>query len=566
MNYPIWDVPSSGLLIAAVAVLHVFISHFAIGGGLFLVLLEGRAYRNKDPELLQYVRGHTRFFVLLTLVLGAVTGVGIWFTISLVHPQATSSLIQIFVWVWAIEWIFFLTEITAAMVYYYGWDRMSSKTHLVVGWIYFGAAWLSLFAINGILTFMLTPGDWIISGSIWDGFFNPTFWPSLISRTLVAFALAGLYAFLTASFLGYQRVQKEVIRYAGLRWLIPAAACLPLALLWYLSKANSAGIPVFEVLGSESDGWLAMFQSLLSHSGSVGVPLAQQAFSCAVMASVLLLLLAIPAVYKARLRPALAVVMLLLGLVAFAGGEWVRESLRKPYVLGRQLFVNSVRLPAGPAAMLEDPLTVEELNQRGVLETALWKPAIEDDLPEDPTIRRGSTLFGLLCTACHTVDGHMGIKSLVRGQSATALETLFDNLAKPVDSTGQTVTWTDPQLKIQSWRGRRMPPFVGTTEEKTLLAHFLASLNPVRRREESVSHGQKLFEEKCLFCHGETANWPMPQIAAGRKADDFYEKLARLPEINPIMPPFEGGEDDRRAVSDYLEALVAKHQPDGETR
>jgi len=43
-------------------------------------------------------------------VVGAVTGVGIWFTIGLIAPEATSNLIHTFVWVWAIEWVFFLVE------------------------------------------------------------------------------------------------------------------------------------------------------------------------------------------------------------------------------------------------------------------------------------------------------------------------------------------------------------------------------------------------------------------------------------------------------------------------
>ncbi|HUV13471.1 MAG TPA: hypothetical protein VMY18_07490, partial [Acidobacteriota bacterium] len=90
MNYPIWDIPASGLLIAGVAIIHVFISHFAIGGGLFLVLFEMKARREGDSDLLSYVQLHSRFFLLLTLVMGAVTGVGIWFTVGLVHPQATS--------------------------------------------------------------------------------------------------------------------------------------------------------------------------------------------------------------------------------------------------------------------------------------------------------------------------------------------------------------------------------------------------------------------------------------------------------------------------------------------
>ena len=103
MNYPVWQLGiPGGLLIAFIAVIHVFVSHFAVGGGAYLVLTERKAYRENDPALLAYVREHSKFFALLTVVFGAVTGVGIWITIGLVSPEATSSLIHTFVWGWAI--------------------------------------------------------------------------------------------------------------------------------------------------------------------------------------------------------------------------------------------------------------------------------------------------------------------------------------------------------------------------------------------------------------------------------------------------------------------------------
>ena len=109
-----------------------------------LVLTERRAYANNDSQLLEYVKRHSKFFALLTVVLGAVTGVGIWFTIGLVSPEATSSLIHTFVWGWAIEWVFFFVEIAAALIYAYNWDILDRRTHLTIGWIYFIAAWMSL--------------------------------------------------------------------------------------------------------------------------------------------------------------------------------------------------------------------------------------------------------------------------------------------------------------------------------------------------------------------------------------------------------------------------------------
>ena len=39
MNYPVWDVAfDANLLMALVSILHVFVSHFAVGGGRFLFL------------------------------------------------------------------------------------------------------------------------------------------------------------------------------------------------------------------------------------------------------------------------------------------------------------------------------------------------------------------------------------------------------------------------------------------------------------------------------------------------------------------------------------------------
>ncbi len=174
MNYPIWDVAfGAGMLIAVVAILHVFVSHFAVGGGLFLVVTERRARRKNDLELLAWLKRHTRFFVLATVVFGAISGVGIWFTIGLISPTATSNLIHIYVWGWAIEWVFFFIEITAALLYLYGWDKLEPGLHEWYGWIYFIAAYLSLVIINGIITFMLTLGKLGEESRVLERLFQP---------------------------------------------------------------------------------------------------------------------------------------------------------------------------------------------------------------------------------------------------------------------------------------------------------------------------------------------------------------------------------------------------------
>ena len=332
MNFPVWDVPLLGgsLLIALIAIVHVFVAHFAVGGGLFLVWTEARAYRTGDQALLRYVRAHSTVFVLLVLVFGAVSGVGVWWIIALVSPSATSALIHSFVWAWAIEWVFFFVEIAAAFIYYHGWDRLDRRTHLAVGWIYFAAAWLSLFVINGILTFMLTPGRWLMSRTLADGFFNPTMIPSLVLRTAAAIALAGLYALLTASragawrrapftAMGDDRLRQQVTRYAA-RWLLAGVAVLPFAGAWYVSRMPD-GARLLPVGGAPA---VTIFAAL------------------SVALSLLIVVITWAGPYR---RPHLAnalvaSVLVVLGLGVTGVTEWVREAVRKPYVIYGYMYSN----------------------------------------------------------------------------------------------------------------------------------------------------------------------------------------------------------------------------------
>ena len=198
MNYPFWDIPhlGSGWVIGLIAIYHVMISQFAVGGGFYLPLAERKAMRMTDPALradwLKQLASHSKFFLILTAVFGTVSGVGIWFAIGLTHPEATSTLIHNFVFGWAMEWVFFMVELTTIAVYYYTWNRIPEKLHLKVGWVYAGASAATLIIINGILSFMLTPGDtWIgVAGTgheaskFWNAFFNPTYWPSLAAPHL----------------------------------------------------------------------------------------------------------------------------------------------------------------------------------------------------------------------------------------------------------------------------------------------------------------------------------------------------------------------------------------------
>ena len=311
MNYPVWEpLISNSLLIALIAIVHVFVSHFAIGGGLYLVLAESWARAKNDLKHLDYVKRLSRFFVLLTIVFGAVTGVGIWVTIGLIHPTGTKWLINNFVWGWATEWVFFLVEIAAALIYYYGWQRLKPKTHLAIGWIYFIAAWLSLFIINGIVAFMLTPGQWLQSGSFWDGFFNPTFWPSLFFRTFLCLILAGLYAGFVVSKEKDADLKKRIMRRNGL--IVTGGLLFTIPFGWWYYNSIPAAITGIILPGS--------------------VP--ATAMEIMIITGIILFILTIMSflIFPRHSGYISAGILLVFALVSMGGFEWMREALRNPYI------------------------------------------------------------------------------------------------------------------------------------------------------------------------------------------------------------------------------------------
>ena len=126
----------------------------------FCLGLSFEAFEDSDyAAAVDLARRSSLVLILVSTVFGAISGVGIWVVAGLISPATISALIRNYVWGWAIEWTFFFVEIVAALVYYATWNKISRRVHVMIGWIYFVAAYLSLVVINGIITFMLTPGD-----------------------------------------------------------------------------------------------------------------------------------------------------------------------------------------------------------------------------------------------------------------------------------------------------------------------------------------------------------------------------------------------------------------------
>ena len=120
MDYPAWIVGGvgPGWIIGLIATFHVLISQFAVGGGIFLPTTEAWARKNNREDVIDFLKDFSRFFLILTNVVGAISGIGIWWAIGLISPQASSSLIRLFSFIWATEWAVFLVEIMSLVFYF----------------------------------------------------------------------------------------------------------------------------------------------------------------------------------------------------------------------------------------------------------------------------------------------------------------------------------------------------------------------------------------------------------------------------------------------------------------
>jgi mono/diheme cytochrome c family protein len=394
-------------------------------------------------------------------------------------------------------------------------------------------------------------------------------------RTAVAVGLAGLYVLFAASFLKDAELKARVARWSATRWIAPAALVVPLALLWYLSAAAGAGVAVAETLGARSASPAAVLAGLLAAS-TAGQPVVRGAARVAVGGTALLVVASLGlALLRARRYGRVeAGLLMVLGLAAMGGGEWVREGLRKPWVIDRHMFVNGVRVPGPGAAPAEDPFALDALEGRGVLATSPWAAAPAAYRPGDPAFERtpvseraaleaaaGREVFRIECAVCHTERGHLGVRRLVQGKSTAAIAAVLDAMARPVTADDRPASWSDPGVQVATWLGRRMPPFAGTDAEKRALAIHLARLGGDARAgleiPAATGGGAEVFESHCAACHGPESPWPITERLRGRGAGDFYELIGRLPQIREEMPPFAGTEDERRALAQHLASLAA---------
>jgi cytochrome bd-type quinol oxidase subunit 1 len=415
--YPVNDFGPlmKGMVIGGIGIVHVFLAQFAIGGGMLLLYFE----RTREPDSRVFVDGYFQILVLVSFVLGALTGVAMWFITIQVGAQTIGLMVDQFHWLWAAEWVCFSVEVAAGYAFVRAGKRLDDRVRVRLLALYAAAAWASLFWINGILSWQLTPGRYLDGGGVWAGFFNPSFWPSLLYRTCVAMALAALAACVVINTLDIDRARRAALIRRAARFAAPIGA-MPLLALWYLA-----------VMPADSRSWL--LGGSIAMTMFVGIA----AGASLLIAGYMIIGLILKRLY---INGATATLLVALAFGATAAGEFVREGARKPYTIRGVLYSNSVR-----------PADVAHLREVGAVAD---DPYPLRDAARFPTaqLQRGAKVERALCDACHTVRGANALVELSR-------------------------TWTDDQLRLNIAKLQRtkgfMPPFAGNADDVEALVQLV---------------------------------------------------------------------------------------------
>jgi hypothetical protein len=125
---------------------------------------------------------------------------------------------------------------------------------------------------------------------------------------------------------------------------------------------------------------------------------------------------------------------------ATAGGEFVREGVRKPYTIRETLFSNSIR-----------PEEVLELRRVGSVTDDPY-PLRDGERLANDQLRRGMKVYRFQCSVCHTLEGMNGIAHL-------------------------TGSWSVDQRRLNIAKLQQtkpfMPPFAGSAGDVEALVQLL---------------------------------------------------------------------------------------------
>jgi mono/diheme cytochrome c family protein len=303
--------------------------------------------------------------------------------------------------------------------------------------------------------------------------------------------LAGIYALMTGTFISKEEARKRLVRYAGVWAFVGTFLTIP-AMWWYHQYLPGAGgellsgaQPVVSVAGSFL-GWAGLG---------------------------LVLVLLVPILFPKWFGRPAALAVGLAGLMAFGSSEWIREAVRKPYVIHGYMYPTGLRVEESEAIA----------SRGGVMAHAVW---VENERAA-PDASVGKDVFRVTCRGCHTLGGYNGLRAPLGGLDE---DYIFELAAR-----------------LEILKGK-MPSFPGTEVERRALAVYLVS----EAVGEKLTNGQEIFEKRCGFCHSVRGFRPLYESMQGYRREDVIDILPVIGDMTDEMTPWSGTDEEALLLADYI--------------
>jgi hypothetical protein len=449
MDFPVFhfDWLNDRFLIAVIAILHVLINHgLAVGFVPFVTWMEQKGVSGSSPNQITNPEwDHLAYKLMwvafiITTTVGALTGVGIWFSAALVSPTSIASLIRVFYFAWFVEWLVFVTEVILILIYFLTWKNsnktLSSKVrHIKLGWFLSIFSWITMAIIVAILGFMMDPGNWKTEHSLLNGFLNPIYLPQLFFRTPTAMVVAGTFIFFLILLFTDRATELRINAVKTISiWILCWAPFSLIGAILYYHAMPAAMIANFSTAVGSMD--FAQYYDLLKYFiiGGISLSVIISAFG----------------LFKPKQVRLYMVVLPMLMAFGFLGiFERVREFIRKPYVIGGYLYSNLLRVEDYPL-----------YKRDGILKYATYTSVT--NINEENLIEAGKNVFMLSCSRCHTTQG---VNSIVY-----VFERMY-GFNKPLNE-GSMKAYIPFMHEGRTY----MPPFPGTEKELDALVAYIKNI------------------------------------------------------------------------------------------
>ncbi len=189
--------------IGFLALFHTSVGALAIGFAFVVTILQIVGYVRKDNRY-DLLAKRVQLWHVCIYNIGTISAIGLVFALSGLFPQFWSQIFVQFFWTMIVEELLFFMLATTLTLHYFFWDTMwgHKKLHIFMGALLTPMFFLQVFIINGMSSYMMTPGftegqvsQWSGTAGIlgWDklAFYNPTFLMLTLHRTAANFAYGG---------------------------------------------------------------------------------------------------------------------------------------------------------------------------------------------------------------------------------------------------------------------------------------------------------------------------------------------------------------------------------------